>query len=177
MRATGLPAVLFVGGGSHVWTMNGYTATADPASGAWFTVTHVRFSGPHYPKQVARYGWFDLAPNTLRTVARLSAAYFPYREWLAFRDRRATPWNGYYVAVVPWSMDDGEDPEPTPERTPQPTPQPTPDPSLEPVPSATPESSAPPAPGATPGSTPASTSEPTPVVTTEPTPESTSNTS
>jgi hypothetical protein len=151
MRATGLPAVLFVAGGSHVWTMNGYIATADPASASWFTVTYVAFSGPHYPKQVARYGWFDLAPNTRRGVARLTTAFFPYRESLAFGDRRATPWNGYYVAVVPWSIDDGGD-------DPQPTPEPTPDPSLEPVP------------------TPAATSEPS-VSTPEPTPGSTENAS
>ena len=40
MRATGLPAVLFVGGGKHAWTMNGYTATGDPAAADSFRVTH-----------------------------------------------------------------------------------------------------------------------------------------
>lgn len=174
MRATELPAVLFVAGGSHVWTMNGYTATADPASGTWFSVTHVRFSGPHYPKQVARYGWFDLAPNARREVARLATAYFPYREVLAFGDRRWTPWNGYYVAVVPWSIDGGQDPEPTP--TPEPTPEPTPDPSLEPVPTGAPTDPSPPTPEVTPESITASTSAPTtPVSAPEPTPESTSD--
>ncbi|NJD27014.1 MAG: hypothetical protein FIA92_01810 [Chloroflexi bacterium] len=122
MRATGLPAVLFVAGGSHVWTMNGYTATRDPAAGKRFRVTHVRFSGPHYPKQKARYGWFDLPPNTRRPVDKLAMAYFPYRERLAFGDRRSTPWNGYYVALVPWSVD--VKPEPTPTPTPAPTPTP-----------------------------------------------------
>ena len=62
MRATELPAVLFVGGGAHVWTMNGYTATGDPASADTFRVTHIRFSGPFYPRQVALYGWFDRRP-------------------------------------------------------------------------------------------------------------------
>jgi hypothetical protein len=161
MRATDLPAVLFVGGGSHVWTMNGYTATADPAAGTRFSVTHVRFSGPHYPKQVARYGWFDLAPNARREVAKLTTAYFPYRERLAFGDRRWTPWNGYYVAVVPWSIDGDQDPEPTPPPTPPPTPEPTPDPSLEPVPTDTPPVPPPPTSEITP-TTPVSSTEPVP---------------
>jgi hypothetical protein len=161
IRLTKLPAVLFVAGGSHVWTMNGYTATADPVSGAPFVVTDVRFSGPLYPKQVARYGWFDLAPNTRRTAAKLGTPYFPYRESLAFGDRRATPWNGYYVAVVPWSLKDaGGTPQPTPTPTPDPSPQASPDPSLEAAPIATAESSPPPAPEVAPESSPATTSAP-----------------
>ena len=148
MRATGLPAVLFVGGGSHVWTMNGYTATADPASGAAFSITYVRFSGPLYPKQIGRYGWFDLAPNTRKSVAQLPNAYFPYRESLAFGDSRATPWNGYYVAVVPWTLV-GPDPSPTPTptATPTPTPQPTPQPTPEATAQATPGTTLEPTPG------------------------------
>jgi hypothetical protein len=149
MRATGLPAVLFVGGGAHVWTMNGYTATRDPASGRWFTVTHVRFSGPHYPKQIARNGWFDLRPNTGRRVERFANAFYPYREWRAFHDHRWTPWNGWYVAIVPLSIGD-EEPAPTPEPTPQPTPLPTPEPTpgatIEPSPEPTVEPSLEPAP-------------------------------
>jgi hypothetical protein len=123
MRATGLPTVLFVGGGTHVWTMNGYSASADPASGDYFKVTHVRFSGPLWPKTIARHGWFDLEPNTQRGSDRFANAFFPYKEYLAFGDHRDTPWNGYYVAVVPLSYDP-PDPEPTPE--PSATPAPTP---------------------------------------------------
>jgi hypothetical protein len=130
MRATGLPAVLFVGGGTHVWTMNGYTASADPASGKSFKITHVRFSGPLYPKTIARHGWFDLEPNTQRTSDRFTNVFFPYKEYLAFGDRRWTPWNGSYVAVVPLTY---EPPDPEPE----PTPDPTPDPTVGPTPSAT----------------------------------------
>ncbi len=156
MRATKLPAVLFVAGGSHVWTMNGYTATADPASGASYNVTYVRFSGPLYPKQVGWYGLFDLAPNSRRSVERLARAYFPYRERLAFGDNRYTPWNGYYVAVIPWTLVD-PDPDPTP--PPPPTPQPSPQATVEPTPEATPEA------------TPQPTSEPTLESTLEPTSE------
>lgn len=130
MRATGLPVVLFVGGGAHVWTMNGYTATADPGSGEFFTITHLRFSGPLYPKTIGRHGWFDLEPNTSRNSDRFTNAFYPYREWLAFGDHRDTPWNGSYVAVVPLSYDP-PDPEPTP--TPQPTDEP---PTGEPPPEA-----------------------------------------
>jgi hypothetical protein len=120
MRATGLPSVLFVGGGKHVWTMNGYTASGDPGSGDWFTITHIRFSGPLYPKTVALHGWFDLEPNTRRTADRFRNVFFPYKEYLAFGDRRDTPWNGFHVAVVPLTYD-----PPDPEATPPPTPQPS----------------------------------------------------
>ena len=122
MRATGLPVVLFVGGGAHVWTMNGYTASADPASGEFFKITHVRFSGPLYPKTIAKHGWFDLEPNTQRTSDRITRVFFPYKEYLAFGDRRSTPWNGSYVAIVPLTYEP-PDPEPTP--SPTPTPDPT----------------------------------------------------
>ncbi len=137
LRATGLPAVLFVGGGKHAWTMNGYTATANPASAETFRVTHVRFSGPFYPRQTALHGWFDLAPNTRTSVERIAEAFFPYKEQLAFGDNRATPWNGYYVAVVPVSVD-GPDPGPTPTPTPSSTPVPTPQPTAEATPEPTP---------------------------------------
>jgi hypothetical protein len=127
MRATGLPSVLFVGGGKHVWTMNGYTATTDPASDEYFRITHVRFSGPLYPKTIALHGWFDLEPNTQRSSDRFLNAFYPYREYLAFGDHRNTPWNGYYVAVVPLTYDPEEPPPtPTPEPTAGPTPEATP---------------------------------------------------
>lgn len=129
MRATGLPGVLFVGGGTHVWTMNGYTASADPASGKFFKITHVRFSGPLYPRTIARHGWFDLEPNTERTSDRITKVFFPYREYLAFGDRRNTPWNGSYVAIVPLTYDPPDDPPPTPE----PTSLPTPDEGVQPI--------------------------------------------
>jgi hypothetical protein len=124
MRATGLPSVLFVGGGTHVWTMNGYTATADPRSGDFFKITHVRFSGPLYPDTIALHGWFDLVPNTQRTSDRISKVFFPYKEYLAFGDHRTTPWNGSYVAIVPLAYEP-PDPDPTPTPTPEPSPEPT----------------------------------------------------
>lgn len=124
MRATGLPVVLFVGGGKHVWTMNGYTASADPASGEFFRITHVRFSGPLYPKTIAKHGWFDLEPNTQRSSDRITNVFFPYKEYLAFGDRQSTPWNGSYVAIVPLTYEPPDDPPPDP--TPAPTGTPTP---------------------------------------------------
>lgn len=133
MRNTNMPAVLFVGGGRHVWTMNGYTATADPAGEGEFTVTHVSFSGPYFPKQTAYRGWYDLAPNTRKTVAKFSEVFFPYKEFLAFGDHRNTPWNGWYVVIIPVSMPD-PDPDPTPEPTP--TAEPTEEPDGGPPPEA-----------------------------------------
>jgi hypothetical protein len=95
IRATGLPVVLFVGGGSHVWSMTGYTLSD---SGA---VAYVRFSGPLYPKQIAYAGWYDLAPNTQRSVSAFAQVFYRYSEHASFGDYRWTPWNGYFVAVVP----------------------------------------------------------------------------
>jgi hypothetical protein len=186
MRATGLPAVLFVAGGKHVWTMNGYIATADPGSGRPFRVTYVRFSGPYYPKQTALYGWFDLHPNSVRSVERLAEAYFPYRESLAFGDGRATPWNGSFVAVVPWTIDrsdPGGTPNPTPSTSPTEsspstsTPAPTPTSPTGTAPAATAGQSGapePPAVDATPG---APAPEATPAPAPEATPDATSGAS
>ena len=156
MRATGLPAVLFVAGGMHAWIMNGYVSSVDPASGKSFVVTQVRFSGPKYPKQTARLGWFDLPPNTLRSVQRLADAFFPYRESLAFGDSRATPWNGYFVAVVPARR------APNPGTSPPPTPTPTPTPTSTPtdVPNSTPEATNEAAPVPTSSAGPESSTEP-----------------
>ena len=159
MRATGLPAVLFVAGGLHAWTMNGYGATRDPGSGAPFQVTRVRFSGPKYPDQKARLGWFDLAPNTGRTVDGFDYPYFPYRESLAFGDHRWTPWNGYYVAVVPWSL------AARPPATPSPSPTPTQAVTPEPSPSATPEVTPTPTETSAPATTPEPVASPEPVAT------------
>ena len=86
-------------------------------------------------------------------MARLANGFFPYRQWLAFGERRYTPWNGYYVAVVPAAL---IDPDPTP--TPQPTPEPTP----EVTPEATPEATLDSTPEATPEATLDSTPEATP---------------
>lgn len=148
MRATGLPAVLFVAGGKHTWTMNGYTATGDPASGDSFKVTHIRFSGPFYPRQTARYGWFDLAPNSRTSVERLAEAFFPYHEPTAFGDQRWTPWNGFYVAVVPVSVED-PDPTPPPSSTPAASETPTAPPTA--TPPTVPPSTAPPTQAPSPG--------------------------
>lgn len=132
MRATNLPAVLFVGGGRHVWTMNGYIASADPATAESFRVNHVRFSGPYYPKQQRLRGWFDLPPNTMRSVESLAYAFYPYKNRFAFGSVRYTMWNDYYVAVVPVA---GGNPDPTP------TPTPTPTTTTEPTPGTTTEPS------------------------------------
>ena len=139
MRATGLPAVLFVAGGRHVWTMNGYTSSRDPAVGGWFKVTHVQFSGPYFPRQRARYGWFDLKPNYRASVDRLSRAFYRYQQRQAFGYRRPTIWNSWYVAVIPWTYTGNPDPGETPTPPPDPTAEPTFGPSPEVTPEAPPE--------------------------------------
>lgn len=100
MRATGLPGVLFVSGGGHVWTMDGYKSDVDPNSGS-FTVTNVRFSGPLYPNRVKSYGYYDWPPGTWKTAGWMSYPFFKYSEYYAFRDHKIVVWQGYFVVIVP----------------------------------------------------------------------------
>ena len=100
MRATGLPGVLFVSGGGHVWTMDGYKSDVDPNSGTP-TVSQARVSGPYYPDQIKSYGWYDFPPGTWMTASKLSYPFFPYSEWFAFHDHKNVVWQGYFVVIVP----------------------------------------------------------------------------
>lgn len=93
MRATGKPVGLLVMGGRHAWVLNGFDATADPATTNDFEVTHVYVMGPLYPKQTS--GWFDKPPNT-----RISFENFikPFRR---FDDPDSPQFVGYWVTVNP----------------------------------------------------------------------------
>jgi len=101
MDATNLPGVLFVAGGGHVWTMDGFTTSEDPSAEGDFSISRVRFSGPLYPKQVAGYGWYDLAPGTWKSDDAMAYPFFKYDERLAFNDGRAVPWEDYFIVVAP----------------------------------------------------------------------------
>ncbi len=96
MRLTGRPVILFVGNGSHAWLLNGFQATADPAATSAFIVTNVWVSGPLWPKERRRMGWWDLPPNTRLTTPMLRAVHGAYIE-----RTRMTRWTGWYVAVAP----------------------------------------------------------------------------
>ena len=94
MRETNKPVGLLVWKGLHAWVMNGFTATADPATTTNFTITAVYVTGPLYPRAMNSSG-YDLPPDTSLTPAQLSK-YF-----LTYYDTVVRSWNGYYVAIVP----------------------------------------------------------------------------
>ncbi len=93
LRVTGKPVGLLVMGGRHAWVLNGFEATADPATTNAFRVTHVYVTGPLYPKQ--RKGWYDKPPNT-----RISWSDFrtPFRR---FDDPDSPRFVGDWVTVNP----------------------------------------------------------------------------
>jgi hypothetical protein len=95
MRLTGKPVGLLVGAGSHAWVLNGFTATADPAMTDRYSVTSVSVMGPLWPRQVSRYGYFDLAPNTRLSIAAFANVLTRYH------DKIRTVWDGHYVVVLP----------------------------------------------------------------------------
>jgi hypothetical protein len=94
MRLTNKPVGLLVWSGLHAWVMNGFSATADPATGSDFTITSVDVSGPLYPRGMNASG-YDLPPDTKLTPAQLSK-YF-----LKYSDTVVKTWNGSYILIVP----------------------------------------------------------------------------
>ena len=94
MRLTNKPVGLLVWTGRHAWVMNGFSATADPATGSDFTITSVDVSGPLYPRALNASG-YDLPPDTKLTPAQLSK-YF-----LKYSDTVVKTWNGSYILIVP----------------------------------------------------------------------------
>jgi hypothetical protein len=94
MRQTNKPVGLLVWKGRHAWVMNGFTATADPATTANFTITAVYVTGPLYPRAKNSSG-YDLAPDTALTPGQL-ANYF-----LTYSDTVVRTWNGLYVVILP----------------------------------------------------------------------------
>lgn len=93
IRNSGKPVGLLVMGGRHAWVLHGFEATADPAQGNDFEVTHVYVSGPLYPKQTS--GYFDRPPNTRLTVDQFRT---PFRR---FDDPDSPEFVGYWVTVNP----------------------------------------------------------------------------
>ena len=93
---TGKPVGLTVGFGSHAWVMTGFTANRDPRLTSNFLVTSVDVSGPLYPMQVAKLGYFDLKPDTRLGHAQMAQVFLPYREAGGLRS-----WQGAWVIVAP----------------------------------------------------------------------------
>jgi hypothetical protein len=94
MRQTNKPVGMLVWSGRHAWVLNGFTATADPATTSDFSVTGVYVTGPLYPRAINSSG-YDRPPNTLMTPTTL-ATYF-----LTYTDTTVKTWNGSYVLILP----------------------------------------------------------------------------
>jgi hypothetical protein len=76
LRQTNRPVALLVDHGNHGWLLTGFSATADPAVTANFTVTRVRVVGPLYGRQSR--GGYDMPPNTELTPERLATFLTPW---------------------------------------------------------------------------------------------------
>lgn len=94
LRLTGLPVGITVDRGNHAWLITGFTATADPAATARFTVTSVRVVGPLWGLQ-SRNG-YDMPPDTRLTPAQLSRFFTPWRY-----APLPMVWDGTYISVQP----------------------------------------------------------------------------
>jgi hypothetical protein len=93
---TGKPVGLLVGLGSHAWVMTGFAANHDPRLTSNYLVSSVYISGPLYPMQVAKLGYFDLKPDTRLSRAQMAQVFLPYREPGALHS-----WLGAWVIVAP----------------------------------------------------------------------------
>ncbi len=93
IRLTNKPVGLLVWAGRHAWVMSGFSATADPATTAAFSVTAVFVEGPLYPRPLNPWG-YDLPPDTQLSPAQL-AQYFT-----KYSDGHNT-WNGRYILILP----------------------------------------------------------------------------
>jgi hypothetical protein len=94
MRLTNKPVGMLVWKGRHAWVMNGFTATADPATTSNFTITAVFVTGPLYPR-VTNSSGYDQLPDTQFTPAQLSKYFTTYY------DTVVRTWNNGYVLIVP----------------------------------------------------------------------------
>lgn len=125
LRKMNLPVGITVAHGDHAWVLTGFTATADPARTARFTVTSVRVVGPLWGLQSTSYG-YDMRPNTRLTPRQLAGFFTP---WHYAKIRMA--WEGDWVSIQPIptrTVSTAPTPKPRPTATPtvRPTARPTP---------------------------------------------------
>jgi len=93
LRLTGLPVVLVVDRGRHVWLMTGFTATADPAKGLGFRVVDVRIVGPLYGRQ--SLNGYDPPPDTRLSYDAFRSFLLPYHFKFG-----PTPWDRRFVVYT-----------------------------------------------------------------------------
>ena len=96
---TGKPVGLLVWRGRHAWVMSGFTATADPATTADFTVTQAIVLDPLYPHGSKTWGPSP-RPRAALSIAEVGRQFVPRgtsqnsRSWMS-------SYAGQYVMVVP----------------------------------------------------------------------------
>jgi hypothetical protein len=97
MRRTGKPVILYVDSALHAWVLDGFTATADPATTDAFTITSFSVLGPLWPKQQYHDGYYDMPPDTRLSPRAFAAAVGP-----PYHERTArVPWEGWWVVTEP----------------------------------------------------------------------------
>ena len=126
LRLTHLPVGITVAHGNHAWVLTGFTATADPAVTARFTVTSVRVTGPLWGLQSRSYG-YDMRPDTKLTPGQLRGFF---TAWHYAGVRMA--WEGRWVSIQPIPARAAA---PSPSRSPSATSAPSAHPSLSVAPS------------------------------------------
>src|SRR5207253_11493897 len=95
LRWTNLPVGITVAHGNHAWVLTGFTATADPAATAAFTVTSVRVVGPLWGLQSSSYG-LDMRPDTKLTPRQLRGFFTPWHYTSV-----PMAWENRWVSVQP----------------------------------------------------------------------------
>ncbi len=97
LRRTGKPVILYVDAGIHAWVLDGFAATADPATTDAFSITSFSVLGPLWPTQRYHDGYYDLPPDTTLSPGAFAAAVGrPFHE-----PTRKVPWEGWYVISEP----------------------------------------------------------------------------
>jgi hypothetical protein len=100
---TGKPVGLLVWRGRHAWVMSGFTATADPTSGADFRVTRANVHDPLYPHGSSVWGPSP-SPGEALTAAELGRQFVRRRTSNQMGGRQTTL-GGKYVLVLPYELD------------------------------------------------------------------------
>lgn len=96
LRQTGRPVGLLMWRGAHAWVMSGFRATADPAYGDEFGVTHVYVVDPWYPRVSSIWGRAQ-PPGAKVPVRRLAEDFLAWRR----PAMRYPEKDGRFVVVVP----------------------------------------------------------------------------
>jgi hypothetical protein len=96
IRLTGRPVALLVWRGAHNWVVSGFRATADPALGDNFRVTHLWIEDVWYPRISSIWGE-SRPPDSLVPVRLMPQDYLPWRRPTG----RYPGKDGKFVLIIP----------------------------------------------------------------------------